>query len=108
MRELRRQLVGALLMILTVASVINFQQQSKYHLPDDGVTWVDRNIFDEKQPVAAYIAPGSPAERAGIHQDDLLVSIEGNRVDRAQDATRILGQLGAWRKAEYRVIHKGI
>ena len=45
MRELKQQLVSALLVILTVAAVvaaaINFQQQSRYHLPDDGVTWVD-------------------------------------------------------------------
>ena len=48
MRELRQQLTNALLMIVTVAVVvaaaINFQQQSKFHTPDDGVTWVDRMV----------------------------------------------------------------
>ena len=39
-------LVSGLLAVLTVAAAIaaaiNFQQQGRYHLPDDGVTWVDR------------------------------------------------------------------
>ena len=46
MKELKQQLVSALLVIVTVAAVIaaaiNFQQQSRFHLPDDGVTWLDR------------------------------------------------------------------
>ena len=76
MRELRQQLVNALLMIVTVAAVIaaaiNFQQQSKFHMPDDGVTWVDRQQGDQMLPIATYIAPGSPAEKAGIHEGDTL------------------------------------
>ena len=47
MKELRQQLVSALLVIVTVAAVvaaaINLQQQNKFHLPDDGVTWLDQS-----------------------------------------------------------------
>ncbi len=46
MREFRQQLVSALLVIVTVAAVIaaaiNFQQQSRFALPDDGVAWMDQ------------------------------------------------------------------
>ena len=58
MKELKQQLVSALLVIVTVAAVIaaaiNFQQQSRYHLPDDGVTWVDqsRRIKPERARLA--------------------------------------------------------
>ena len=47
MQELRRQFAGGLIVILTIAAVIaagiNFQQQGRFHLPEDGVTWVDRD-----------------------------------------------------------------
>ena len=118
MRELRQQLTNALLMIVTVAVVvaaaINFQQQSKYHLPDDGVTWVDRMMpdrmssdrqaSDESVPVATYIAPGSPAEKAGIHEGDSLISIDGLRIGRAEEIAQVLQRLGTWHKAEYKIM----
>src|SRR5512133_3012497 len=57
MRELKFQFSGALLMILTVAAVIsafiNFQQQSKFRLPDDGVIWTDLNAAVR----ARYVVP---------------------------------------------------
>ena len=109
MRELRQQLTNALLMIVTVAAVVaaalNFQQQSKYHTPDDGVTWVDRQVSGQSMPVATYIAPSSPAEKAGIHQGDALISIDGVRIGRAEDAAQVLLQLGTWHKAEYKILH---
>ncbi len=112
MRELKQQLVGALLVILTVAAVIaaavNFEQQSKYHLPDDGVTWLDHPAGERQQAVAAFVLPNSPGEKAGIHKDDVLVSINGVRVENSEHATAILARLGAWRKAEYRILHGGI
>ncbi|MEQ1884352.1 MAG: ATP-binding protein [Bryobacteraceae bacterium] len=117
MRELKQQLASALLVILTVAAVVaaavNLQQQSRFHLPDDGVTWDDRagviqNDLSKVLPVAVYIEPGSPGERGGIHKGDALVSIAGVPVERAIDATAILARLGAWRKAEYKVLHDGI
>src|SRR5262245_20928932 len=111
MRELRQQLTNALLMIVTVAAVvaaaINFQQQSKFHMPDDGITWADRLVLDQMLPVAAYIAPGSPGEKAGIHQGDILLSIDGLRIGQAEEAAQVLARLGSWHKAEYKIIHNG-
>jgi hypothetical protein len=112
MRELKQQLVGALLVILTVAAVIaaavNFEQQSKFHLPDDGVTWLDRPAGERQQVVAAFVPPDSPGEKAGIHKDDVLVSINGVPVENSEQATAILARLGAWRKADYQILHGGI
>src|ERR1700733_80104 len=112
MKELKQQLVSALLVILTVAAVIaaavNFEQQSKFHLPDDGVTWLDHPAGERQQVVAAFVVADSPGEKAGIHKDDVLVSINGVRVDNSEHATAILARLGAWRKAEYRILHGGV
>ena len=112
MNELKRQFASALLVLLTVAAVscavINFQQQSRYHLPDDGVTWIDKSAGATSRVVAVYVSRGSPGEKAGIHVGDVLVSIEGVKVDQASDAMQVLARLGPWRKAEYQIKHDGI
>jgi hypothetical protein len=112
MRELRQQLIAAVLMVVTVAAVvaatINFQQQGKFRLPDDGVTWEDRQVAGVQRPVAIHVAEGSPGQTAGIHVGDALVSISGVRVDTASEATQILASLGPWRRAEYRILHGGV
>jgi len=114
MKELKQQLVSALAVILTVAAVIaaglNFQQQSRVHLTDDGVTWADRTSSDGQtnQVVAVHVTAGSPGEKAGIHKGDVLVSIEGVKIERASDATEVLTRLGAWQKAEYQIVHGGV
>ncbi len=45
-QELKFQLSTAILTILTIAAtasaIINFQQQHKFRLADDGAVWVDR------------------------------------------------------------------
>src|SRR5580704_12536835 len=114
MKELKQQLASALLVIVTVAAIvaaaINFQQQSRFHLPDDGVTWVDQTVngAPSDRIVAAYVTPHSPGEKAGIHVGDVLVSIENQRIGRSEDATEILARLGVWSKAEYRILHGGV
>jgi len=70
MKELKLQLVSALLVIVTVAAVIaagfNFNQQNKYHLPDDGVIWVDQPSGETVRVVALRVQAGSPGAKAGL------------------------------------------
>src|ERR1700751_633309 len=112
MSELKQQLVGALLVIVTVAAVapaaINFQQQSKFHLPDDGITWVDRAAGNRMEPVAILVPQHSAGQKAGIHVGDVLVSINGLPITSSIEATEVRARLGAWSKAEYRIRHQGI
>src|SRR5580700_3026779 len=112
MREFRQQLVSALLMVVTVAAVIaaaiNFQQQSRFALPDDGVAWVDQIAPDQTQGepdrvVAAYVTPGSPALKAGVRTGDVLLSIESVHMDNALKATEVLARLGPWKQANYEI-----
>ncbi len=117
MKELKAQLVSALLVIITMAAIVgaafNFQQQSRFHLPEDGVTWIDRTVADPAigaldRPTATYITPGSPAEKAGIRVGDVLVSIDNFTIDNSLEATQVLARLGAWRKAEYKLLRGNI
>ena len=115
MQELRRQFAGALIVILTIAAVIaagiNFQQQGRFHLPEDGVTWVDREGTAGTAPggqpiirnnvVALHVVEGGPANRAGIVEGDILRRIDNLGVSRAADVSEILVGLGVWKKVEY-------
>lgn len=114
MSDLKRQLIGAIIVILTVAAVIaagiNFQQQSKFRLPDDGVVWVDRltepkdGLPGRIEVVANHVVPDSPADHAGIHQGDVLVRIGTLPVEQATDVARILAGLGVWSKPDYTLL----
>jgi len=103
MRGLRFQFSNALLMILTVAAVvsavINFQQQSRFRLPDDGVVWSER----EGAVQALDIARGSPAANNGLHTGDVLLKISGVSIRKATDVSRALLGLGVWREATYQL-----
>ena len=114
MKELKTQFINALLVVLTVAVVIsaaiNFQQQKKYRLPDDGVTWVERKAPAAKSErvVALHVVEGSSAARAGIRQGDTLLRINGYPIARASEATEILFRLRAWAKPEYEIERRGV
>ncbi|MBK5291149.1 MAG: PAS domain S-box protein [Acidobacteriia bacterium] len=113
MKELKSQLVSALLVILTAAGLIsagiNFQQQKKFQLPEDGVTWVDRSDSSQRPIVVALdIVPASPAERAGVKVGDVLTKINNALIRSSIDSTMALARLGAYKTAEYTLERGGI
>ena len=108
LRDIQFRFARVLLTVLTVgavlAGVLNLQQQRRFELPDDGVTWVDTNFGVE----AKRLAPDSPAARSGIQPGDVLVSINGVSVKRSLRVPQILFGIGTWKKAEYKVQRQGI
>jgi signal transduction histidine kinase len=108
LRERRFEFSSALLTILAVAAVvcaaINFQQQSKFHLPEDGVIWTDRDAGVK----ALHVLPGSPAQKAGIRTGDVLHKIDSVDIARAIDVPQVLIRLGAWTKADYLIDRDGV
>src|SRR5579884_15170 len=107
LKEFRKQFASALLVILTVAAVscaiINFQQQSRYHLPDDGVTWVERG----GSVVALHITPDSPADRPGIRGGDVLRAIGDRTITKTTDVPQALQQTGILNFASYSLERRG-
>ncbi len=107
-QELKFQLSTAILTILTLAAgvsaFINFQQQYRFRLPEDGVIWVDRQGSVE----ALYVKPGSPGRNAGIHQTDRLLDIDGAPIEQATDVAKVLVRIGAWSRAKYRLQSRGV
>ncbi|MBS1858937.1 MAG: PAS domain S-box protein [Acidobacteria bacterium] len=108
LQELKFQFSTAILTILTLAAgvsaVINFQQQNRFQLPEDGVIWVERKGAVE----ALYVKPNGPGANGGIHVGDQLLTIDGVRIEKATDVTRVLVRIGAWSKAQYEVRSRGV
>ncbi|MCC6538843.1 MAG: PAS domain-containing protein [Bryobacterales bacterium] len=111
MKELRNQLVGALLVVLTAAAVIsaviNFQQQRVYQLPEDGAVWADR--VENNQPVvtALNVEPDSGAALAGLRAGDQIARINNFPIASSTDVSRVLARIGPWKDAEYVVRRQG-
>ena len=95
------RLGAVVLAVLTLAAVIfatlNYQQRTRYILPDDGVTWMDT----AQGVVAWHVVADSPAARAGIKQGDYVHSVRGVSIHRATDVTRVLFRVGPWAEVRY-------
>ena len=98
-QELKFQLSTAILTILTLAAgvsaFINFQQQNRFRLPEDGVIWVESKGSVE----ALFVKQASPGRNAGIHPTDRLLDIDGVKIERATDVAKVLVRIGAWSRA---------
>ena len=95
------RLGAVLLAILTLAAVIfavlNYQQRTRYILPDDGVTWMDTS----QGVVAWHVVAESPAARSGIKQGDYVQTVRSVSIHRATDVTRVLFRVGPWAEVRY-------
>ncbi|HEV2386203.1 MAG TPA: ATP-binding protein [Candidatus Acidoferrales bacterium] len=95
------------LTLITVAAIVfailNFQQRSRFNLPDDGVVWWDSSAG----VVARQVAPRSAAAAAGIEPGDKLVAIDGVPIARSTEATRALMRAGVWTEVQYGVMRQG-
>ena len=97
------RLGAVLLALLTLSAVVfavlNYQQRSRFVLPDDGVTWMDTS----QGVVAWYVVADSPAARAGIKQSDTVESVRGVPIHTATDVTRVLFHVGPWAEVHYQM-----
>jgi len=97
--------VSLALLTLTamVFAVLNFQQRSRFVVPDDGITWMD----SASGVMAWHVAPGTPGDRAGIKQGDYVESLHGTKIYRATDVTKLLWRAGPWTEVRYGIRRDG-
>jgi two-component system NtrC family sensor kinase len=106
-QNLRVSLGAVVLALATLAAVIfawlNFVQREEFESPDDGVAWQDT-----AQGARAWkLAPNSPAARAGVRPDDLLVAINGVPVKTQVQVTKRLWRAGLWTQVRYKLVRNG-
>src|ERR1700722_17387640 len=105
--QLRIRLGAVALALLTIAAIVfaglNFQQRSRFIIPDDGVAWMDT----PSGVMAWHVVAGGPADRVGIKQGDYVQAVRGQEVRRDTDVTRILWPLGPWAQVRYSIRHDG-
>ena len=82
---------------------INFRQREIYDIPDDGVAWLDTTTGAQ----AWKVTPNSPAARAGIRVDDILVAINDSEVHTQVQVTKRLWRAGLWTQVRYKLTRNG-
>src|SRR6266850_1721386 len=106
-QNLRVSLGAVVLALATLAAMIfallNFDQRARYELAYDGVAWLDTDHGVQ----AKQVSPNSPAARAGIHANDVLVSINGVRVTSGTDVARRLDRAGLWTQVRFKLSRNG-
>src|SRR5208337_3782630 len=95
--------LALLSLVLVGFGLLNYQQRSQYQAPDDGVSWIET-----PQGVTAWIVErGGPAERAGIHEGDILKAINGQPITTQAEAGQQIYRLGVWSLAAYSLTRNG-
>jgi serine protease Do len=61
----------------------------------------------EKGAIVASVVDNSPAEKAGFHQGDVILSLNGTNIDDSRDLTRKVASLLAGDRANFQVLRDG-
>ncbi|HSK09477.1 MAG TPA: PDZ domain-containing protein, partial [Vicinamibacterales bacterium] len=75
----------AVAVVLLALAVSNIVARAGWNAVEDGVLWSSR----PEGVVAVEVAPGTPAERAGVRSGDLLIAIDGRPLDVPADVDRV-------------------
>jgi two-component system NtrC family sensor kinase len=107
-RDFQIRFTAGLLILLTVAAVtlawINFQKESEFQVPYDGVWWVEHN----GSLVADRVEANGPGAKAGIKEDDQLAQIDQRPVKDSATLNRQQYRIGAWSKTTYSLVRQSV
>jgi S1-C subfamily serine protease len=65
------------------------------------------NLPEERGAVISKVIAGSPAEKAGLKENDVIVAFNGRRVDTVRELQRLLGETPAGRNVTFEVLRGG-
>ena len=94
-------LVAAVLICL---AALNIAGRRSWLEMEDGVLWVPNGEY----VIAAEVAPGTPAEAAGVRPGDVLLAIDDHVVRTTQDVVTQLEASSAGDTLRYRVLRQGV
>jgi two-component system NtrC family sensor kinase len=107
-RDFQIRFTAGLLILLTVAAVtlawINFQKESEFQVPYDGVWWVEHN----GSLVADRVEANGPGAKAGIKEGDQLAQIDQRPVKDSAALNRQQYRIGAWSKTTYSLVRQSV
>jgi len=107
-REFQTRFTAILLTVLTAAAIalawINFQKESEFQVPEDGVWWIEQN----GTLTADRVEANGPGAKAGIKQGDQLVAVDQRPVPSSAALNRQMYRVGAWSKATYSLVRHSV
>src|SRR5256885_6522518 len=107
-KQLQVRFTAVVLALLTVAAAtlasINFQKESEFRVPYDGVWWVEH----DGRLTAQRVDSEGPAQRPGIKAGDELQSIDVYDVHTTAALERQLYRHGVWTRAHYQLTRGAI
>ncbi len=65
------------------------------------------NLREERGAIVLKVADGSPAEKAGLKENDVIVSFNGRRVDTVRELQRLLSETPSGRSVTFEVLRGG-
>jgi PAS domain S-box-containing protein len=104
--RLQATLLAVVTLGLVLLAVCNFQQETHFQQPDDGVWWSEAPGGGGLK--ADKVLPGSPGERAGVRTHDLLTEVNDAPIKRLADLERELYRTGIYGNARYAITRYGI
>ncbi|WP_353071370.1 GAF domain-containing sensor histidine kinase [Tunturiibacter gelidoferens] len=98
------RILAIVLAVATVAACVlaamNFDRESGFDVPTDGIWWVEAATGLRAERVPAV----SPGHRAGIRTGDILVSVDDQPTPRVASLTREMFRSGIWAHATYSIL----
>ncbi|MBI2683689.1 MAG: PAS domain S-box protein [Acidobacteriales bacterium] len=107
-RDIKVRMTAAVLGILTVAAAVfawlNYQQETQFAIPNDGVWWVEHSGHLKAERVHSQ----GPGERAGVKLGDILYQINGQKTATIADLVRQLYRKGIYTESTYSIVRNGV